>query len=212
VPGCDEAGFVIGQENLFNPLNPEVRMTARNLFMTVLLALCFLPAVPAPAAVLKAMALPEMVEKAETVFVGTVVKAESAWNPEHTHIYTKTTFSVHDCLKGHAPDTIVIETMGGVVEGMGMMVPGMPLFRTDEKDLLFVTTNPQSGSKRVLGWAQGRFQIRPDPGTGREVISRELRGASLVGAGAGPRAAAVNLESIRYLDDLKAAIRRLQER
>ena len=86
-------------------------------------------ALPIRAATQRAIKLDRLVEKAEVIFIGKAVKQESAWNTEHTRIYTRTTFRVDEYLKGDAGDLLTIETPGGVAEGVGMLVPGVPVFR-----------------------------------------------------------------------------------
>ena len=58
----------------------------------------------------------------------------------------------------------------------------------------------------MLGWAQGNFQIRRDPRTGREIVARSMAGVSLVGA------PSTSSEVIQDLDQLKDAIYRLNGR
>jgi hypothetical protein len=160
----------------------------------------------ARAATLPAMGLKEMVQKADLIVVGVPITRASAWNPEHTRIYTTTTFRVDESLKGQAGETVVIETLGGVVGGVGLMVPGMPEFKPQEKNLVFLIQGRHAGTHRVLGWAQGRFRIENDLATGREMISRNLNGLSLMGANAQAP------ESLRYLDEVRDAIRKLEGR
>ena len=88
---------------------------------------------------------------------GRAVKQECAWNVEHTRIYTRTTFRVDEYLKGDAGDLLTIETPGGVVEGVGLLVPGVPLFRYQGKNLIFVAPGPRRGTHRVLGLGPGEF-------------------------------------------------------
>ena len=110
-----------------------------------------------------------MVEKSDFIFVGTAVQTQSAWNPEHTRIYTRTTFEVEEYIKGGAGGAVVVETLGGVVGDVGMMVPGVPQFRRGEKNLLFISTGPRTGKHRVVGWSQGRFKIKKGPRRGETV-------------------------------------------
>ena len=155
----------------------------------------------------RALKLATMVAKSDFIFVGTAVRTESAWNAEHTRIYTRTTFEVEEYVKGQGKDqetaggAVVVETLGGVVGDIGMMVPGVPLFHVGERDLLFISTGPRTGKHRVMGWSQGRFKIKKDPKTGQEMLSRPMAGVSLLNQ------IDPNLKSIRYLDEMKEAIR-----
>lgn len=176
-------------------------MSTRKAFSGLLLAAACLAAAPGWAVTAPAMSLDVLVEKADIIFIGTVIDRVSAWNQEHTRIYTRTTFRVHETLKGATGETIVVETFGGVVGETGMAAAGMPFFQVNDKELLFITSAPRYGTHHVLGWAQGRFRIGREEGTDRETISRSLAGVSFVGAP--PK----KMDSIRYLDQLKDAIR-----
>ena len=181
-------------------------MIARRTFLYLVAGLCFSLGANSHAATLRAMRLADLVQQADVIFVGTAIESVSAWNAEHTRIYTRTTFQVEESLKGNARGTIVIETLGGAVKGLGMKVPGMPVFRVKERNLIFVTTGRRTGTHRVLGWAQGNFQIRRDPQTGREIVTRSMAGVSLVGAPSTSR------EEVQDLDQLKDAIHSLLRR
>jgi len=176
---------------------------AKRVFLLGLISGCLL-ATSARAATLRAMKLADLTHGADVIFVGTVVNRVSAWNVDHSRIYTRTTFQVEDYLKGQAGETIVIETLGGGVGGIGMRVPGMPTFNPQQKHLLFVKTGRVTGTHRVLGWAQGNFRIHKDPRTGREIVSRDLGGVNLVGG--------LSPEPIQDLDQLKDAIHKLNGR
>jgi len=178
-------------------------MIAKRVFWLGLVFGC-LQASAAWAATLRALKLAGLVRGADVIFVGTAASSVSAWNAEHTRIYTRTTFQVEEYLKGHTGGTIVIETLGGGVGGIGMRVPGMPAFNVKGKHLLFVRTGRVTGTHRVLGWAQGNFRVHKHPRTGREIISRDLGGVNLVG-GRSP-------EPIQDLDQLKDAIHQLNGR
>jgi hypothetical protein len=178
-------------------------MTAKRVFLLSLVFGCLL-ATSGRAATLRAMKLADLTHGADVIFVGTAVNTVSAWNADHSRIYTRTTFQVEDYLKGQAGETIVIETLGGGVGGIGMRVPGMPTFNPQQKHLLFVKTGRVTGTHRVLGWEQGNFRIHKDPRTGREVVSRDLGGVNLVGG--------LSSEPIQDLDQLKDASRQLNGR
>jgi hypothetical protein len=178
-------------------------MTAQRLSLLVLMS-GFLLAGSGRAATLRAMKLDEMTHRADVIFVGTVLSRVSAWNPQHTRIYTYTTFQVEDELKGHTGGSIVVVTLGGAVGGIGMRVPGMPVFRPREKHLLFVKRGRVTGNHHVVGWAQGDFRVHKDAHSGRETVSRDLGGVNLVG---GPAPG-----NVHGLKELKHAIRRLEGR
>lgn len=166
-------------------------------------------ALPIGAATQRAIKLDGLVEKADVIFIGKAVEQECAWNTEHTRIYTRTTFQVDEYLKGNAGDLLTIETPGGVTEGVGMLVPGVPVFRLQGKNLIFVNTGPRTGTHRVLGWAQGRFRIHRDAKTGRETLSRSLKHVSLLRS---KDETGKSLREIRHLDEMKEVIKSLKKK
>lgn len=178
-------------------------MTAKRVFLLGLVFGCLL-ATSSRSATLRAMRLADLTHGADVIFVGTVVNRVSAWNAEHSRIYTRTTFQVEEYLKGHTGGTIVIETLGGMVRGVGMRAPGMPVFRVKDRHVLFVKTGRVTGTHRVLGWAQGNFRVYRDPHTGRDVVARDLSGLNLLG---GPASKAT-----QDLDEFRDTIYRLNGR
>lgn len=163
-----------------------------------------MPAASGWAATLRAMKLADLTRGADVIFVGTVVSSVSDWNSDRTRIYTRTTFQVEESLKGRAGETIVVETLGGIVKGVGMRAPGTPVFRVKGRHVLFVTNGHLTGTHRVLGWAQGNFLVYRDPHTGRDVVARDLSGLSLLGGNVPTRT--------HDLDELRNAIHRLDGR
>jgi hypothetical protein len=149
------------------------------------------------------MSLEDLTTKADFIFIGTCVEAHSAWNQEHTRIYTQYGFEISEYLKDDAGVYVTIETIGGIVGDVGLAVPGMPVFRVGERDLIFVSTGKRSGTNRVLAWAQGRFVITIDPQTGQEVLHRPLSGMTLVGT------SDLIQKPLRYLSDLKTAVHQI---
>jgi hypothetical protein len=168
------------------------------------LALLSLLMPEAAAVVAKPMSLDELVEKSDVIFAGTVIAVESRWNDEHTRIYTYTTFRVDEYLKGSGGDTIVIESLGGVVGDMGYAASGVPYFRKDERAVLFTSALP-SGARGVTGWNQGRFRIQTHPQTGEETLVRSLAGVSF--ARQPSKVTIQQFSAIRTLEDLRSAVR-----
>jgi hypothetical protein len=181
----------------------EAGMTAKRILLLGLICGCVTTAA-GWAATLRAMKLADLTHGADIIFVGTAVSSVSDWNADRTRIYTRTTFQVKETLKGHAGQTIAIQTLGGGVGGIGMRVSGIPVFRAREKHLLFVKNGRVTGTHRVLGWAQGDFRVHKDRRSGRETVSRDLGGVNLVGGNAP--------SSTNDLAELKDAIRRLKGR
>ena len=51
-------------------------------------------------AAMRALSMEELVRKADTIVLGTVIQQESAWDAQHTAIYTDVTLAVEHVLTG----------------------------------------------------------------------------------------------------------------
>jgi hypothetical protein len=187
---------------------------------TILLALLLgmtvlATALPAHAAVVVNLGLPQLSEKAALVVRGTVEASQASWDSSGKRIVTRTSIRIAAVLKGTATNadgtplkTVEVVTPGGVVGNIGQRVPGAARFVVGEEVVLFLESL-QSGWT-TLGLALGKFSIRPDD---RGVIRavRELDDLSFPVVGAGTMvdhgAPGTPPEDLP-LDDLLRALRR----
>lgn len=77
------------------------------------------------------------------ILEGTVEKAESRWNEEHTSIITYTDFAIDKYIKGEpfAEDKLQIQTPGGTVGDIGMAVEDQPIFHEGKKVRIYFEEN-----------------------------------------------------------------------
>lgn len=116
---------------------------------------------PAGATVMLKVELPELVGRADVIFVGKVTKLESHWTEDRKHIVTDATFQVVQNVRGvDSTKTVVIRSMGGVVNGVGMRVFGSPQFSLGQEALLFA--DQRQGHHYVTGMTQGVFTVSRD--------------------------------------------------
>ena len=122
--------------------------------------------------------LPDLVKRAQSVFVGKAVKTNMHWTTDRKHIVTDTTFQVGQPLRGktRAGGQITIRSLGGVVDGIGMRVSGSPMFRKGDEVLLF--TERRGGHSYVVGMTQGAYRISRDA-RGGATVRVNLGGVSL---------------------------------
>lgn len=162
---------------------------------------------PAPASMILALDLPALVERADAIAVVDVVSARAGWDAAHERIVSTVELTVVESWKGApAPATrVTVVQSGGTVGDVTMVVSGMPRFSPGERALVFLHGPPERAS--VVGMAQGKRVVRPDPaGGGRWVVDAPARaGASFVGAGA----PALEPRTPRPLDDVRAQLRAL---
>jgi hypothetical protein len=124
-----------------------------------------------------------LVESASRILEGTVAEMRCG-RDEHGRIVTRIALRVEPggYLKGAGGARVEVVFPGGILERerRGMVIPGMPVFRTGERVLLFVAESPRGGLQLPVGLAQGKFEVRVDPVTGRRTLVRDLSGLSLV--------------------------------
>lgn len=113
----------------------------------------------------------ELVDQAQVIFQGTVTDAQSQWAGEggNRRIVTYVTFKVDEAVKGDPGATYTLRMLGGTVDGETMEVTDAPKFKVGDRDIVFVENN---GSQFIplVGIMHGRFRVKQDKSSGREVI------------------------------------------
>lgn len=107
------------------------------------------------------MTLPELVSKSELVVEGVVLATACRWRDDGSGIIvTDVLFAVEDCYKGEKPDQrLIVETEGGVIGDIGLIVEDTPIFRTGESAILFLSSPDENGSYRVTNLYNGKYTV-----------------------------------------------------
>jgi len=133
------------------------------------------------------MSLDEMIVAAPAIVVATVEsrRAEYEYYGSSRLIITKVMLRIDDTLKGSAPRTLVVEVLGGTLDGQTLHVSHVPEFNVGDRDVLFLSLAPHSVSP-LVGSDQGRFRILTDneSGTPRVLTTGYEPVASLAQIGA----------------------------
>lgn len=166
---------------------------------TLALFILFVSFQPALASVSRRVSLAELVDHSTSIVVATCSSVHSRWTPDRSQIETVALYNVVETLKGPSRQRITVVTLGGVVDGVGMYVSGMPAFVQDRRELLFLTASDAS-SMKVVGMAQGQFHVSPDA-YGSSSVTRSLNDTHLIG----PKDQALETQQ---LDALSTMIRR----
>jgi hypothetical protein len=161
--------------------------------LLVLLVL-ILRAAPASSTTLVRMSLDQLAEASTEIVRARVVSQQTAWNPQHTRIYTYTTFALDQTYKGDPPSFPVIQQPGGTVGKTRVFVAGTVQFHTQTGYLLFLERSSADPSKFLpVGMVQGAYRIYRDEKTQEEKLILPLgsltRGSPASGPGsvlAGP--------------------------
>lgn len=160
----------------------QIRRKSSQVLRKSLLAIFVLAAavLPARATTFARLSLDEMTRLATRIVEARAIESHSAWNAEHTTIFTYTTFVVLDSLKGaSASEKITVKQFGGKVGHILMKVYGEPQFPPGEDAILFLYPDPQEpDTERIVGMAQGNFRVVVDRILGEKFAVSAMEGAS----------------------------------
>ncbi len=93
-----------------------------------------------------------------------VLSTESKWDQSHTKIFTYTTISILELLKGeNAPIELTIEQLGGTVGDESLVIDTNPQFKVGEEAILFLVYHNNSWWLNSIGMS--KFDILTVDGT-----------------------------------------------
>jgi hypothetical protein len=155
-----------------------------------------LPVFPAEAAVARALALRELVDKSKRVVVATALDQACEWQVigGSRRIVTLTRVRVEELVTGAAPEAseLMLQTLGGRVGKIGQLVEGEAELTIGQNSLVF-TREVLNGLYGVTAMAQGHYPITveargkvlrpsgklPSLVTGRDAAVERLRDVTL---------------------------------
>jgi hypothetical protein len=148
------------------------RISAVALFCALLCA-----AAPARAATVRLVSAADLANRAHKIFYGTVNSVRSFW--DNDRIITQATVRVLEPLKGVSTGQVLtVSYPGGVVGKIGEYASCSPDLKKDEHVVLYLET---SGAINVtLGRTLGVYHVRSDPGSGRQIATRDITQLGLV--------------------------------
>lgn len=140
-----------------------------------LLLIAVLLSLPAGGTTVLPVTLAEQIDRAELIFVGTVVGVESVPVKDRTFAFTYVTFDVQETLKGAAGARVLtLRFAGGEAAPWVYEIGHAPRFRAGGKHLLFVEGNEQLFVP-LVGFHQGKYDFVADPVTQEPVLVDEGR-------------------------------------
>jgi hypothetical protein len=96
---------------------------------------------------------------AELIMQGRATRSWSAWNAQHSLIYTYTEFTVDRTLKGSA-GKVVVKQLGGSIDGVTQHVSGVRYWQAGEEAVLFLrASEAKDNTQVVVGLTQGAFRV-----------------------------------------------------
>lgn len=133
------------------------------LYALVVTVALLLPARPARATTVIAPDFDSLVNRADYV-VRAVVKSvtcEYRATPQGRAIFTKVELQVLETITGTPPSPLVLELLGGTVDGVTMRVHGVPKFQVGDEDILFVQNNGRQFYP-LVGIMNGKYPVKRD--------------------------------------------------
>lgn len=124
-----------------------------------LLALALL-ALPAEGTVARVVSFEEKVDAADAIVLGRIVATESAWDPTHRWILTRSTLQVEKALKGTPAPQVTLVTPGGTVGRVRQETVGIPSFAAGDEHVVFVRST--AAGPTVAFFEQGLFDVTRD--------------------------------------------------
>ena len=142
-------------------------------------ALALVGAQAALATTVQKFSLQELTKKSNSIVMARVDDAVSSWDAAHKEIYTFYTLSVLQSVKGNkGTTTITLRQLGGTVDNVASVVPGMPSFKKGEEVVVFLTQKDAAGYPWVMGLQQGKYSVSSKDGV--KMVRNELSGTELL--------------------------------
>lgn len=115
----------------------------------------------------------DLVAKAELIARTEVVGVRSEWRNSPSGqavIVTVVTVAVEEAFKGSPAQRFEFTQLGGQVGDRSLTIPGLPTWRTGDRDILFIAGNGRAVCP-LVGIAHGRYWVVAEGG--REYIARQ---------------------------------------
>lgn len=115
----------------------------------------------------------DLVGQADYVVRAKVTAVTSEWQTDgdNTHIITKVTLAVSDVIKGTPPQPLVLQMLGGTVDGVTMRVEGAPRFNVGEENIFFIHGNGTQFTP-LVALMYGSYPVFADSKTGNTYMLR----------------------------------------
>jgi hypothetical protein len=140
----------------------------------------------------------DLVAKAEVIVTGQVIDSRTYRTGDGKLILTSYTVQVGENIKGKAPATLTVTTVGGKLGNTVLRVSGMPQFQAGENAVLFLE---RSGAyTTVVGLNQGKFSIANGE------VSNTVTGLSFLGGNAGNAGKALRMPVDEFKRQIKLRI------
>lgn len=117
-----------------------------------------------------------LVNESDYVVRAVVKSVRTEWREKagQRRIYTFVELDVREVIAGNPPSPLVLQMLGGRIDGQEMVVDGAPTFEPGQEDVLFIRGNGRQFYP-LTGIMHGRYPILKNPATGRSYMARANR-------------------------------------
>jgi hypothetical protein len=155
------------------------------------------------------LSLKDLAKKSSSIVIAKVQDSDSRIDPSNKEIYTYITLRILEPVKGMKGEkSLTLRQLGGTVNHIASIVPGMPSFKKDEEVVLFLTDRDGAGYPWVMGLQQGKYTVTTD-NNGMKTVRNELDGLRLLTPGGGQQEGAHVTKDMplqAFLDGVKADV------
>lgn len=131
---------------------------------TCCLLACLFAVLSATATTLSPMTVERLAQASEVIIEGRCGSSWSAWDAQHTAIFTYLRFQVTQVLKGTVSNTVIVKQIGGRADGYTVRVAGIRYSQPGEEHVLFLHPSMAGdGTFVIAGLVQGDFQVHRGP-------------------------------------------------
>lgn len=141
----------------------------------LILVLLVVAAAPSSATTIKKISTVELLSAPELIIQGRVLEHWSEPGRNGETIVTKVAIQVTDLIKGELDsELLVLEFLGGTLNGLTMKVEGSNLPAVGEEGFYFIESTNRNYVNPIYGWRQGHFIISPDDNSVRTVAGNAV--------------------------------------
>jgi hypothetical protein len=124
------------------------------------------------------MSVEELTSAATHIVRAHAIDSHSAWNDQHSAIYTYTRFQIDETIKGSPDAVITVKQLGGSAGGYTLHVAGVHPWSNAESAVLFLRVSEEhDGTFSIVGLMQGDFRLRRS-GTGEMTADNGLQASA----------------------------------
>jgi len=122
----------------------------------------------------------QIAEKSDYIVVARCTSSESKWDEQKAFIFTYTTFSIDEYIKGNGiGEEITLRIIGGQVGDQKLKTPHIPEFNEGEEVILFLAPKNKFGYHNLISMMNGVLRIHTDKTTGEEIINTKTTGIKM---------------------------------